>query len=52
MFPIIETKPAARSQNSGDLYATWYTKYERSARSVGGGLPLIVQHTADAHKIQ
>lgn len=51
-FSITETKPVERSQNSGDLYATWYTKYERSACTVGGGVPLIVQQAANADKMQ
>lgn len=50
MFLITETKPVEKSQNSADLYATWYTKYERSACMEGGGAPLIVQQAADADK--
>lgn len=33
-----KTKPVERSQNRSDLYPTWYIKYERSVRVVGGGL--------------
>lgn len=32
-----KTKAVERSQNSGDLYPTWYNKYERSAWFVGEG---------------
>lgn len=36
-FASLETKPVERSQNSGDLYPTYYTKYERSAYVAGEG---------------
>lgn len=39
------TKPVERSQNSTDLYPTWYIKYERSASTVGGGWKLSLAHS-------
>lgn len=44
------TKPVERSQNSSDLYPTWYTKYERSACLVGEG-GTEVEHIAATDKI-
>ena len=45
VFSHHTTKPVERSQNSIDLYPTWYTKYERSAGMVGGGWRSSLAHS-------
>lgn len=46
-----KTKPVEESQNSSDLYPTWYIKYERSAACMVGEDGGEVLHRADRDKV-